>query len=122
VTRPRGWTDDDLRRAVVDARSLREVIANLGLRPTDGAHRDVHRHARRLGITLPLDKQGHRSWTDDQLREAAATCATLWDVAEALGLAQSGQENEVLRRHAARLGITLPNGWPPSRRYLESYR
>jgi hypothetical protein len=122
MSRPRSWTDDDLRRAVVGARSLREVIGRLGLRQTGGAHTSVRRHARRLSIPIPLAKAGRRSWTDDQLREAAATCATLRDVAAALGVAQNGQENAVLRRHAARLGITLPDGWPLSRRYQESYR
>jgi hypothetical protein len=59
-----------------------------------------------------------RSWTDDQLRRAAATCRTLTEVTIALGLAPNGRTNQVLRRHARRLGIALPDGWSPRRRWL----
>jgi len=58
-----------------------------------------------------------RSWTDDQLRRAAATSRTLTEVTIALGLAPNGRTNQVLRRHALRLGIVLPDG-SPRRRWL----
>jgi hypothetical protein len=59
-----------------------------------------------------------RSWTDDQLRRAAATSRTLTEVTSKLGLRQNGRTNQVLRRHAHRLGIVLPYGSSPRRRWL----
>lgn len=52
-----------------------------------------------------------RSWTDDQFRQAVATNTTLIGIASALGLTQGGPTNRVLRAHAQRLGLELPNGW-----------
>jgi bacterioferritin-associated ferredoxin len=118
MSKPRSWTDDDLRRAAASSRTLREVVGKLGLGSNGGSNRTIHRHARRLGITLPLDRRGRRSWTDDQLRQAAATARSLGELTAALGLAKNGRTNQVLRRHARRLGIALPDGWSPRRRWL----
>jgi bacterioferritin-associated ferredoxin len=118
MTSTRSWTDADLRAAAATSRTLQEVKAKLGLRPSGGANRTIHRHAARLGIALPLDRRGHRSWTDDQLRQAAAAARSLGELTAALGLAKNGRTNQVLRRHARRLGIALPDGWSPRRRWL----
>jgi hypothetical protein len=115
VSRPRSWTDDDLRRAVATSRSQREVYDKLGLRQSGGAYLAVHRHARRLGIDLPMGRPTGRgrSWTDEDLRQAVAGAASLVEVARRLGLSTSGQGNQVLRHHAARLGLALPRGARP---------
>jgi hypothetical protein len=122
MPRGRSWTDDQFRQAVIGpppARTLREVTRRLGLRLCGGTNLTLHRHARRLGITLPLANPGpERSWTDDQLRQAAATSPSMKALTDTLGLRQGGPTNKLLRRHADRLGVTLPNGWhrprPPS--------
>jgi hypothetical protein len=114
MTRPRGWTDAQLIEAAATSHSLREVYPKLGLRNSGGAHRDVTRAARRLGITLPMGRPPGRgpSWTDDALRQACAGATTITEVTRRLGLAPNGQENELLRRHIRRLGLPMPNGRP----------
>ena len=52
-----------------------------------------------------------RSWTDDQLRQAAAEETSILGVTRRLGLRQNGRTNRLLEAHADRLNITLPNGW-----------
>jgi hypothetical protein len=117
MTRPRSWTDDDLRRVAATSRSQREIYTRLGLRQTGGAHRDVTRAARRLGNNLPIGwpPGSNRSWSDDDLRRAVLgppPAGSLAEVARRLGLSPSGQGNQVLRRNARRLRITLPDGRP----------
>ncbi len=49
----RTWSDAELRRAVIDARSWDELLATLGLAPSSGDGRiRVKGHAMRLGLGL----------------------------------------------------------------------
>jgi hypothetical protein len=60
VTRPRTWTDDDLRRAVYGATSMKEVTDRLGLCYGGPTNRVLRRHADRLALTLPCRPNGRR--------------------------------------------------------------
>jgi hypothetical protein len=54
-----------------------------------------------------------RTWTDEDLRRAVTgppPATSLYQVSTRLGLAPVGS-NKTIRIHAARLGLTLPNGW-----------
>lgn len=108
MTRPRTWTDDQLRQAAATSRTLREIVAKLGLRPTGGAHRDITRAAARLGVALPAAQGRPRTWTDDDLRRAVTECTSLREVSVHLGLVPNGRSNRTLHTHAARLGLVLP--------------
>ena len=44
-------------------------------------------------------------WTDDQLREAVASCTTLFAVCRELGLSPGGGSYDSIRRHVKRIGI-----------------
>jgi len=57
-----------------------------------------------------------RTWTDDDLRRVADGAESLIQISTALGLTQGSRTNKTLRRHAERLGLTLPNGWYKRRR------
>jgi hypothetical protein len=57
-----------------------------------------------------------KSWTDEEFRRAVAVAVSLTDLAQLLGLAgRNAQQNEVFRRHARRLGLTLPTAKPGPR-------
>jgi hypothetical protein len=106
----RSWTDEQLREAAASSRTQTEVFAKLGLRKSGGAHRDVRAHADRLGITLPMgEPAGGRTWTDDDLRREALKATSMKQLTVALGLWSGGPTNRVLRAHADRLKITLPD-------------
>jgi len=44
------WTEGDLRRAVADARSIREIIEKLGLIPAGGNYATMKEHFKKLAI------------------------------------------------------------------------
>src|SRR4051812_47551750 len=50
VRRPRSWSDEALRRAVIESCSIAEVMRRLGYRPSGGMHRFVSAHIRRLNL------------------------------------------------------------------------
>jgi hypothetical protein len=56
-----------------------------------------------------------RTWTDDQLREAVATCDNLNQVCKCLGIAPGARTYELLRRHIARLELQAEH-LPPAER------
>jgi hypothetical protein len=61
--RPRKWTDDDLRRAVLGpppASSLFEITRRLGIRQGGPTNRMLRAHAERLSLTLPTDARLRR--------------------------------------------------------------
>lgn len=85
--RKRGWSDAQLRRAVIDAQSWDELLTTLGLAPRSGDGRvRVKAHAMRLGLDLAhLDNSVTNSpgSTDVKpdlryLRDAATSVAASW--------------------------------------------
>jgi hypothetical protein len=58
--RQRGWTDDQLRDAVADSQSWRQVVRKLGLAHSASAYTSAQSHAARLGLDvrhLPAPRQ-----------------------------------------------------------------
>lgn len=50
-----------------------------------------------------------RRWTDEDLILAAKSSSSLLEICQRLGLKQSGPTNRMIRSHANRLGIELPD-------------
>lgn len=91
------WTDDELRKAVAESRSLGEVSRRLGVGPGGGTYASLRRHIARLGIDsshLPVVIDGPvrplRSWTDDDLRAAVRDSFSIAGVLRRLGYTPSG--------------------------------
>jgi hypothetical protein len=105
----RTWTDDQLKVAVADSRSWRQVLSALGLQKTSsGSMRLVKERARSLGLDTG-HVTGKRRWTDADLRAAAEKCCTWEDLHEFLGYSTStnSSSKEMISTHAARLGLDL---------------
>ena len=60
------WTDDQLREAVAQLRSLRSVLIRLGLRPLGGNYSTVRR--RIMALTLPTTHWTGQGWLRGQKR------------------------------------------------------
>ena len=97
MPRPRSWTDDELRAAVVASSTMAEVHRRVGLRP--GRYDAMLRHMRRIGVehdhlmvTVAGRSRPRRSkeWTDDEFRAVVAASSTVSDVARALGYRPNG--------------------------------
>jgi PD-(D/E)XK endonuclease len=110
----RSWSDDELARAVHDARSWRGVLRNLGLY-ADGPTHVVRREAERLALDVSHFGPGPR-WTDDELR-AALSGATSWaQLLSSLGMRpESRRSREKVRLRAGRLGLSLDHLARPGR-------
>ncbi len=83
----RTWSDAELRRAVIDARSWDELLATLGLAPSSGDGRiRVKAHAMRLGLGLAHLENPAASFPGvaevkpdlRHLRDAATSIAASW--------------------------------------------
>ncbi len=93
--RPRTWTDAQLRRAVSASRSWSETCRRLGL--AKAASVKIHIARLRLS-TAHWSRKGSgrkRTWTNQQLKVAAAAASSLTDVLRKLGLSH---ENSYSRR------------------------
>ena len=65
-------------------------------------------------MTRPPDLGRPRSWTDPQFRQAVAgppPARSMSELARRLGLWPAGPTNRMLREHATRLRVELPNGY-----------
>lgn len=67
----RTWSDDHLRRAVAESRSVSEVIAKLGLTVAGGTFVHVQRHVERLGLSV--DHFMGQGWAKGQQGRAQET-------------------------------------------------
>lgn len=111
--RSRGWSDEDLRRAVTTSRSLTGVVR--ALRAAGGAGYDaVKRRIMVLDLdtshfVAPFGPPGHavdpRRWTDEELATAVARSTSLNQVFTALGLSVGGSQWLALRERIAYLGL-----------------
>jgi hypothetical protein len=131
MSRPRSWTDDDLRRAVAVASSWKGVTRALGLFPGTRAILATRTRGRELGLDTshflprgrapprpePVVVQGtpaerrararaaSRRWSDDELRAAVAASMSWAGVHRALGLVVGGTTYRRLQERAAALGL-----------------
>lgn len=105
VINKRSWTDEQLEAAVLNARSWRGVLRNLGLYAA-GPNHVVKRQAQRLG--LDTSHFGSPLRCDDaELREALAKAASWTQLLSALGLRpQSRRCREAVKARAERLGLS----------------
>jgi hypothetical protein len=104
MSRPRGYSDEQLADAVATSRSWRGVLRALGLAATSsGAIRSVRRQAETLGLDHSHFR-GQRRWTDQQLVEAVRTARSWPEVMTLLGLADD-RSRATLEGHALRLGL-----------------
>lgn len=91
-----------------------EVCGRLGLRAGGGTYASLRRHIGRLGIDdshLPVCVDGRvrpsRSWTDEQLRDAVRSSASMAAVQRRLGYEPSGGTHRWLAGHIRRLGLDV---------------
>jgi hypothetical protein len=98
----RGWTDEQLRTAVAEHKSWRDVARALGLRPT--STHNLRRHVARLRLDTS-HFIGKRLWTDREV-EAAVSQASSWaEVLRLLGIKDTSAARVRVKGHAARLGL-----------------
>ena len=104
----RTWTDDQLRKAVGNSYSWREVLRSLGFRPTStGSLKVAQRRAAQLGLDISHFR-GNRRWTDEQLVKAVKSASSWNEVGDLLNLiTDSGSTKAHLKGHAARLGLDI---------------
>jgi hypothetical protein len=107
---PKGKSDDQIRRAVEGASSLRELIQRLGLRDSGSNYATLRKRLDSLGIERP------RRWGSDAvLREAVAQESNIADVLRRLKLVPRGGNYEILRRRIRALGLDTSHfrksGW-----------
>jgi hypothetical protein len=115
VTRPRSWTDDDLRRSVADSHTWQEVRSALGLRGGGSTIKRLREHARRLGLDvahLPASGAMPRRFSDEQLTQAVAQATSLRGVFIDLGLSVGGSAWLRMQEHIVRLGLDTSH-WKP---------
>ena len=112
MPRPRTWTDDDLREAVVASESLREVALRLGLASGGRSQQALQRHIDRLGLDashLPVMVNGRvrrpRAWSDDDLRDAVEQSNSVAGVLRRLGYEPSGGMHRFISAHMRRLEL-----------------
>lgn len=127
------YSDEGLRQAVADSRSLGEVCRRLGLRPGGGTYRSLHRHIARLGIDtahLPRLVDGRvrvpRSWTDEKFVEVVRESRSVGEVQRRLGYNPSGGMHRFVRAHINRLGLSTDHfsgqGWARGQTNTRGFR
>lgn len=92
------------------SRTATEVLTALGL-PITGHHfKQLKRRMWILGVTMPYFRRGPRgrratSWTDEQLREAVASCTNYASVIRQLGLIPAGGNYDAVKRRIRELSL-----------------
>lgn len=110
MSRPRHWSDDDLRTAVVGARTYADVKRRLGLAKAGGGHYLVRERMRELGLDVSHftgdSRPRHRPWTDDEFRAAVAGASTYPAIIAALGLQVTSSIYNLVHRDIRRLSLS----------------
>lgn len=134
---PRRWTDDQLRRAVAEARNLAGVFRRLDLAVGGYAWRRMQEHIRRLDLdtshwerpagSLGRDHPSRINIDAQELRAALPGAVSLREVARRLGLnPDSGSVQRRLRAAIRELGLPTPGltgqGWARGRSRLATRR
>lgn len=100
----RSWTDDQLRTAVAEHRSWRDVARALGLQPS--STHNLRRHVARLRLDTS-HFIGKRLWTDQALRAAVPQASSWTEVLRLLGAKETSAARIRVKGHAARLGLEV---------------
>jgi len=102
------YPDDAIAQAVETSTTLREVVDKLGARPATGTLSHIRRRIAAAGMDVrhfpALDRPTcELPFTDEELKEAAASASSLRSLARTLGVPDDGRSRAVLRRmlHAA---------------------
>lgn len=113
-----GWTEEELRWAAAFSATTAEVVRKLGLRVTSWTHQHIAARMREFGIQPGIESSQRRgggrrrSWTDEQLIEAAETSHTLSEILEKLGLSRGGATLTAVRTRMVALGLEPAHGKP----------
>ena len=112
------WSEDQLRAALVGAKSRTDVLSRLGV---DDSGRNIvalQRHMAELAIPMSVlsgRNNAHRRWSDDQLREAVSKSHGIAATIRALGLVPAGGNYQHVKRRIAELAIDTSHftgtGW-----------
>lgn len=123
MPRPRRWTDDDLRFAVGESKTLAEVCEWLDITPGSQTYYAIRSAILRLEIEADHLKMtpgrnlvdGRLRWTDEDLRNAVRDNVTLSGVMRTLGYRPSGGMHRYFVKHVRRLGLDTSHftghGW-----------
>ena len=133
MPRERRWSEADLRGAVAESTSMREICTRLGLRPGGGTYATLRGHVTRLGIDddhLPRLIDGRmrrrRSWTDADLVQAVEDSSSIAEVLRRLGFTPNGGTHRLIKGHIRRLGVStdhfLGQGWARGRPFAGGVR
>ena len=107
---PRSWSDDDLRAAVATSDSFHQIFAHLGLEVGGSQWQVVKERVDELGLDTshfhPRSRGRPRMWTDDDLREAVASSASIAGVLRVIGVS-GGAARRLIERRIGELGLDL---------------
>ena len=124
MSRPRSWTDQDLRAAVAGATSYAEVVRRLRLSHGGGAYVTVRTRIEQLRLRTDHFSRGARTGgptdprvtstaagsapgpSDEDLKVAVAASRSLNEVFAHLGLSVGGSQWQRLRRRIVSLGVS----------------
>ena len=133
VTRSsRSWTDDQLRDAIQQSRSLKDACIRLGLKPGARRNENLRRHIARLGIEsshLPESEAPTRlvrSWTTDELRVAVRDSRSVAEVLRRLGYTPNGGMHRYIKAQIRMDGLDtshfLGQSWSRGRSFPQGQR
>ncbi|MEU4534408.1 group I intron-associated PD-(D/E)XK endonuclease [Streptosporangium sp. NPDC023825] len=103
------WTDDDLKVAVADSTSWREVARKLGYRTSSGGGATIQAIKNRAE-TLQLTSthfSGNRRWSDDKITKAVTEGTSWTEVTVTLGVRNTSANRKAVTVGAARLNLNL---------------
>jgi hypothetical protein len=120
MSRPRPWTEAELREAASASDGLTMLLAKLGLAPTGAARQRLQRELRARRIDVSHFNRariggGRRGWTDEQLRAAVRVSHSYADVIRRLGLVPAGGNYDQVQRRIGELALDTSHftgmGW-----------
>src|SRR5664279_2210243 len=102
------YTEDELRRAVLDSRTIREVLLRLNLRGAGSNYEVVRRNIRRLDIDTSHFSytRGQRHLPPETLVAAVAAAKSYRSAVRSLGYAGTPSETRWLQRQVTAAGWT----------------
>lgn len=117
MNKPRSWTDDQLRAAVAEARTVRGALRSLGIEGRGANYNTFYRHVERLGLDIShfvgsahLAGQARENLKSRRPLSAILVEDSVYDNTKRLGerLVREG----VLERRCAECGLTQWRGQP----------
>lgn len=121
----RSWTKEQLVAAVEKSTTIYEVVLALGLKYNSQTHRYIRDWILEYKIptsNLKVDvglkiKYNERAWTDEQLKEAVENSTSISQIAEKIKLRPIGSNYTHIKKHLARLGLSLLVSETPPRKF-----